>query len=208
MVRAAKALKKRAVEVEFNQLRLNYLSADIKKKPIYPYGCIKNEQPFFSNLRKNGTKPKIIGPEDEMTTFIIKTINKGVTLMRTLILSDEMNFLEVKSLTNIIVTYLPEMSRDNEELLTTPLWSKFSRNLSRSNRRTSMYRLTIAAQEMGNEIPSLAKSCDRLINKIYKLIKGETGKIFDACDRAEWAAGLENKPLKFIRVGSQYHTKL
>ena len=208
MVKAAKSLKRRAVEIEFNQLRLDFISAGIQKRPIYPYGCIKNEQPFFSNLRKNKTKSKIIGPNDEITTFIIKTINKGVTLMRTLILSDEMNFLEVKSLTNIIVNYLPEFSRDNEEMITTPLWSKFSRNLSRSNRRTSMYRLTLAAQEMGNEIPALAKSCDRLINKIYKLIKGETGKIFDACDRAEWAAGLENKPKKFIRVGSQYHTKL
>jgi hypothetical protein len=100
------------------------------------------------------------------------------------------------------------MSRENEELLTTPLWSKFTRNLTRSNRRTSMYRLTLAAQQMGNEIPALSKSCDRLINKIFKLIKGDTGKILDARDRADWADGLENKPRKFIRVGSQYHTKL
>ena len=208
MAKAAKALKRRAVEVEFNQLRLDFLSAGIKNKPIYPYGCLKNEQPFFSNLRKNKTVSKTIGPDDEMTAFLITTINKGVTLMRTLILHEEMNFLEVKSVTNIITTYLPERSRQNSELKTTPLWGKFARNLSRSNRRTSMYRLSMAAQEMGNELPALAKSCDRLINKIYKLIKEETGKIFDACDRAEWAAGLENKPTKYIRVGSQFHTKL
>ena len=208
MVRAAKKLKRRAVELDFDQLRLDFISAGVKTTPIYPYGCHKNDQPFYSTIQKSRITSKIIGPNTELTTFIEETIIIGLKLLRALVLNPEVNFIELKSISTIITTYLPERSRDNEELTSTIMWGKFTRNLTRSNRRTSMFRLTQAAQVMGNEIPALKNSCEKLVYKIYRLIRGDTEKIFDAHDRSIWKAGLESKPKKFFRVGSNYHDKL
>ena len=157
MVRAAKSLKRRAVEMDFDQLRLDFLSAGVKTKPIYPYGCIKYNQPFFSTVQKSRTTTKIIGPNDELTTFIKQTIIIGLKLLRALVLIPAVNFVELKSISTIITTCLPERSRDNVALTSTILWWKFSKNLTRSNRRTNMFRPSQAAQKMGYEIPALKK---------------------------------------------------
>ena len=110
---------------------------------------------------------------------ILSTIKKGITLLAKVILNNNLHYLELKSISSIIITYLPTESRTQEEIESYALWIKFNRFLSRSNRRTSIYRLSLAAQKMGREFPKLESCCDTLINKIYKLIRGETGKILD-----------------------------
>ena len=88
------------------------------------------------------------------------------------------------------------------------LWTSFSRNLSRSIRRTSFFRLSLAAQEMGNEIPELKSHCETLVAKLYRLMKGDTGKIRNGADRNEWEKGLESKPTKYVMVGTKFYPNL
>ena len=71
-----------------------------------------------------------------------------------------------------------------------------------------MFRLSIAVQEMGAEIPALRPECKALIRKLYKLIKGETDKIRTRFDRNDWETNLETKPFKYIMVGTKFYTKL
>ena len=136
--------------------------------------------------------------------FIVSTYH----LVCSVILNNNLHYLELKSISSIIITYLPSESRTQEEIESYALWLKFSRFLARSNRRTSMHRLATAAQKMGREFPKLAGCCDSLINKLYNLIRGETGKILDNIDRREWENSLESKPLKYFRVGDKLFEKL
>jgi hypothetical protein len=208
MVKAAKAHTKRAIAISYNQRELNFQSARSSKHPIFPYGDFTINQPFFPKLQKQEIATRIIGNNEEVTEFILETINKGLVLLRALILKSDTQLLELKSVTAIITTYLPENSRDQNPLKCYPLWNSFSRNLSRSIRRTSMYRLSMAAQEMGNELPQLSAQCDALIRKIYRLINGDTGKIKDNSDRNVWEQSLESKPQKYIKIGTLFVTKL
>ena len=132
----------------------------------------------------------------------------GLTLLKSIILETDLNFQELKSLSTIILVYLPEYSRDLKELKSYKTWNSFARNLTRSNRRTTMYRLALAAQDMGNELPSLEDECDLLIFEIYRLIKGDTGAIKDSIDRQEWVDSLESKPIRLFKVGSTYYKTL
>jgi hypothetical protein len=207
MTRAKKSVKQTAVMRGLSQSELDF-AKKIKSNPVFPYGKPSLEQKFFPRLMRNNVTPKKIGNNEEMEEFIVGTIRKGLKLFAKIILNNNLNFVELKALTTIITSYLPNKCRDQRELESTKYWSKFNRFLSRSNRRTSMFRLTNACQEMGREIPKTAADCDLLINKIYNLIKGDTGKICCNADRNEWENSLENKPLKYFRVGDALHEKL
>jgi hypothetical protein len=208
MVKAAKTYKRLARSTDIKQPELDFMCAANCRHPIFPYGKLKLNQPFYPTLQRSKVSKKIIGNEDEITVVILETIKKGLFMMRSLIFETEINFLEIKAITTIITTYLPERSRDQKTLKCYKLWNSFSRNLSRSNRRTSLYRLSLAAQEMGNEIPELESHCETLVIKLYRLIKGDTGKIKNGADRNEWEHNLESKPTKYIMVGTKFYQNL
>jgi hypothetical protein len=208
MVKAAKAHTKRALALNFSQAELNFKCAKSCKHPIFPYGKVALAQPFYSTLQRTNTAEKTIGNTIEVSEVLLATIKLGLKLLKHIILTPELNLLELKSVTAIVTTYLPERSSDQKVLKSYALWNSFTRNLSRSNRRTTFFRLSVATQMMGNEIPELKNECKSLINKLFLLIKGETGNIKDRADRREWEKCLESKPLKYIKVGTTFYTKL
>jgi hypothetical protein len=207
MVKAKKSYKKVAVMRALSQSELDF-APKTKIKPAYPYGKPSLEQEFYPRLMRENVTPKNIGSSIEIEDFIVGTIKKGLKLFAKIVLNNNLNYLELKAITTIIITYLPNQDRNQIDLESTVLWSKFNRFLTRSNRRTSMYRLTLACQKMGREIPKTSEDCNLLINKIYNLIRGETGKICCNADRNEWENSLEGKPIKFFRVGDTLHEKL
>jgi hypothetical protein len=208
MVKAAKTHKRRACAIDFKQSELSFNCASPCKHPVFPFGKIKTNQPFYPFLQRSDVKEKTIGNTEEVTKMITSTIRKGLILLKAIIKYHDFNLLELKSVTAIITTYLPDKSRDLKVLRCHRLWGSFSRNLSRSIRRTSLYRLSLAVHEMGNEIPFLKTECIAIVNKIYRLIKGDHGKIKTVQDRKEWESGLEAKPEKYIMVGTMFYTKL
>jgi hypothetical protein len=208
MVRAAKSIKREALAIDFGQQKLDFNFNATCKHPVHPYGRLAYKQPFYPFLQSSKIKPKIIGNDEEITKFLVKTIKKGLRLIRSLVLDPSVDYLELKAVASIITTYLPERSRDQKTLSCHKSWNSFTRNLTRSIRRTTMFRLSVAAQEMGVEIPALKVECKALVNKLYKLIKGDTGNIKTRNDRKNWETSLETKPLKYIMVGTKFYTKL
>jgi hypothetical protein len=207
MVKAKKTHKRIAVMRGYSQSEIDFAPI-IKKHPIYPYGKPSLEQKFYPKLMREAKTPKQIGQNDEMESFILSTIRKGLRLLSKIILNNNLNYVELKAIAGIITAYMPANDRNLNELESPKLWSKFIRFLSRSNRRTSMYRLTQACQKLGNEMSGTTEDCDALIKKIYNLIRGDTGKICCNADRNEWENSLESKPLKFFVVGDRLHDKL
>jgi hypothetical protein len=199
--------KRIAIMRDSSQLELSF-APKIKITPIFPYGKPSLEQKFYPKLMRDKVLPKKVGKDDEMEDFIVGTIRKGLRLFAKIILNNNLNYVEIKALTTIIINYLPNKCRNSNEMESTQLWSKFNRFLTRSNRRTSMFRLANACQKMGRELPETAEDCNLLINKIYNLIRGDTGKICCNADRNDWENSLESKPIKYFRVGDALHEKL
>ena len=93
MVKAAKTHKRLPLGINTNQPELDFMCAAKCRHPIFPYGKLKYNQPFYPTLQRSKTSHNIIGNNDEVTEMILETIKKGLFMMRAILFDTEINLI-------------------------------------------------------------------------------------------------------------------
>ena len=96
-----------------------------------------------------------------------RSLERGLTHLITLINFEIVELNEWKNINAIIGDLLWPEDQNGLKMESYPLWINYKRNISRSTRGTSWWRLSNFFQKLGNEYKPLKKICQRGIRDIY-----------------------------------------
>ena len=142
------------------------------------------------------------GHENEVKRAIARGLNHLINVVNSEIIELE----EWKNVNSIIGELLWPEDQNGQIMKSYPLWISYKRNISRSIRSTSWWRLSNFLQEFGNEYKPLKKVCQRGIKDIYTKCNYGWGKGASTRMRCSWRFQMLNKPRKQHRGGLHAQT--
>ena len=142
------------------------------------------------------------GHENEVKRAIARGLNHLVNIVNSEIIELE----EWKSVNNVIGDMLWPEDQNGQKMISYPLWISYKRNISRSTRSTSWWRLSNFLQVFGNEYKPLKKICQRGLKDIYTKCNYGWGKGASVRMRCSWRFQMLNKPRKQHRGGVHAQT--
>ena len=178
-------------------LRTKYIKVISDKKLV--------QEIVYNNLNKeNCTQITIGAPGHEVEVEM--ALKRGFTHLINLLNFPIVELNEWKNINEIIGELMWPKDQNGVEIKSYPLWISYKRNISRSTRAMSWYRLSKFFQKFANEFNPLKQICRQGIKDIYTKMNYGWGKGASTRMRCSWRFQILNKPRKQHRGGHYAQT--
>jgi hypothetical protein len=178
-------------------LRIKHIKVISNKKLV--------QEIVYNNLKKENCTQIILGaPGHEME--IRMALKRGFTHLTNLLNFPIVELHEWKNINDFIGELMWPTDQKGTEIKSYPLWISYKRNISRSTRGMSWYRLSNFFQMFANEYKPLKQICQRGIKDIYTKMNYGWGKGASPRMRCSWRFQIMNKPRKQHRGGHYAQT--
>ena len=133
-------------------------------------------------------------------------IDRGLKHLINMVNFDTVELDEWKNINNSLGELMWPKDQNGVDIKSYPLWISYKRNISRSTRGMSWYRLHNFLQKFANEYKQLKSTCQRGIKDIYIKLNYGWGKGASTRMRCSWRFQVLNKPRKQHRGGHYAQT--
>ena len=163
------------------------------------------QEVVYNNIVKENLDQVTLGASGNEAE-VVMALKRGLTHLINLINFPIVELKEWKNINDFIGDLMWPVDQNGQDIKSYPLWINYKRNISRSTRAMSWYRLSRFFQKFANEAKPLRSICQRGIKDIYTKMNYGWGKGASSRMRCSWRFQILNKPRRQHRGGHHAQT--